>query len=570
VRAPPTDLIATPAAAPHAGPELENALSLLRATLDATADGILVVDAAGRISGFNRRFTQMWRLNDVHIELGADVRALDHLLALIARPEPFIERLRALRRDPDTEIVDVLDLKDGRAYECFSIPQKVGERAVGRVWSFHDISEGRRAERALQESEERYRRLVERSPDAIFVFVESRIAFVNSAALALLGCASADEVVGREVYEVVAAEYHEHARERIARIAEGAEQMPRMEQEYVRMDGARVPVEVASSRFRFHGEEAVMSVVRDISERKRSERRMALLIAEREALFENALIGIAYLRGRQVVRCNEAFAQMFGYGRAEMAGMSTRQLHESEHAYEQRGQDAYPAIAERGYFSTDAPMRRKDGSLFWANYRLSPIDRNDLAQGVVWVVQDISERKQAEERLLHLAHYDLLTQLPNRALFRDRLNQALAQARRKQCKVGVLFVDLDRFKEVNDRCGHDAGDGLLRVVAERLVASVRASDTVARLGGDEFAVILPEMGEAPVAGHVAQKILAGLAEPVQIGTHSLSASASIGISVFPDDSEDPQMLIKSADAAMFRAKEQGRHAYRYFADAAAR
>lgn len=190
--------------------------------------------------------------------------------------------------------------------------------------------------------------------------------------------------------------------------------------------------------------------------------------------------------------------------------------------------------------------------------------------GIIGINRDISARKRAElalreseERFRHLAHYDGLTSLPNRALFYDRLKQAIAQAARQGWILGVMLVDLDHFKEVNDSLGHAAGDLLLNQVAARLSSAVRSGDTVARLGGDEFAVILGHLTAPADAGIVAQKILALLAEPFALESRSAAAGASIGIALYPADGADQDALVKGADAAMYRAKSAGRNGYRF-------
>jgi diguanylate cyclase (GGDEF)-like protein len=182
----------------------------------------------------------------------------------------------------------------------------------------------------------------------------------------------------------------------------------------------------------------------------------------------------------------------------------------------------------------------------------------------VLVLDDITERKQAEERIRYMALFDTLTDLPNRVLFRDRLKQAMAQAQRSGLMVSVLFLDLDRFKAINDTLGHVVGDQLLQIVAQRLRHCVRASDTVARLGGDEFTVILVGLVREQDAAHVAQKILVALAEPVYLDGRELYTTTSIGITFFPSDALDVDSLIKYADVAMYRAKSQGRNSYAFY------
>ncbi len=175
--------------------------------------------------------------------------------------------------------------------------------------------------------------------------------------------------------------------------------------------------------------------------------------------------------------------------------------------------------------------------------------------------------RESEERFRQLAHHDALTNLPNRALFYDRMRHTLALAKRNSWTVGVMLVDLDRFKTVNDTLGHAVGDKLLQQVAERLSKSVRASDTVARLGGDEFAVVLNNLSAPEDATVVAHKILAAFQAPFQVEGHSLPATLSIGAALYPNDSTDQETLLKNADAAMYRSKEAGRNRFSLFSAA---
>jgi diguanylate cyclase (GGDEF)-like protein len=173
-------------------------------------------------------------------------------------------------------------------------------------------------------------------------------------------------------------------------------------------------------------------------------------------------------------------------------------------------------------------------------------------------------RRQAEERVHHLAHYDELTGLPNRSMFNQRLSHALAQARRHDKPLAILFIDLDRFKNINDTLGHEAGDGVLKEVAQRLLGCLREGDTVGRLGGDEFVVLIEELPEHMQVAAVARKILAAVVRPFLVGAQEFNITASIGISTYPEDSEDLPGLLKNADISMYRAKEQGKNNYQFY------
>ncbi|HET9403489.1 MAG TPA: EAL domain-containing protein, partial [Burkholderiales bacterium] len=236
-------------------------------------------------------------------------------------------------------------------------------------------------------------------------------------------------------------------------------------------------------------------------------------------------------------------------------------VHEEDRA---RVKNARKSATGGGY---DESFRivRPDGSVRWVHDRAFPVqDDTGAVYRIAGIAEDVTERKLAETQLMQLAHYDVLTNLPNRVLFYDRLKQALAQARRNQWNVGVLFIDVDRFKNVNDTLGHAMGDKLLQQVSERLTGAVRAGDTVGRLGGDEFSIVLSNLTSAQDANLVAQKIMAGFNEPFKLDSAEIYVTASIGITLYPDDSVEQDTLIKNADAAMYRAKELGRNSFQFY------
>jgi diguanylate cyclase (GGDEF)-like protein/PAS domain S-box-containing protein len=216
-------------------------------------------------------------------------------------------------------------------------------------------------------------------------------------------------------------------------------------------------------------------------------------------------------------------------------------------------------------FEHEYRIQHTDGSVRWIHDRAFPIagDNGEVIL-MTGIAEDITVRKESEEQLLFLAHHDNLTGLPNRVLFYDRLQQSLAQARRHEDSVAVIFIDLDHFKLVNDTAGHAAGDRLLQQVSRRLKEAVRSGDTVGRLGGDEFALILCELSNAKEADRTAQKLMQLLEEPFEVDGHEVFVTASAGITLFPVDGEDPDTLLKHADTAMYRAKDAGRTNYQFY------
>ena len=209
-------------------------------------------------------------------------------------------------------------------------------------------------------------------------------------------------------------------------------------------------------------------------------------------------------------------------------------------------------------------LRRRDGTEFAIDDSAAPIhDRQGIATGAVIVFHDVSVARAIGIEMSHLAQHDTLTDLPNRILLQDRLHQAIALASRNNTLVGVLFLDLDNFKEINDSVGHAFGDKVLQSVVNSLLTCVRASDTVSRLGGDEFVILLSEIKQPGDAGVKAGKILTAISAPFVIDSHKVHITASIGVATYPNDSKDPEDLIKKADKAMYKAKEQGRNNYRF-------
>ena len=343
-------------------------------------------------------------------------------------------------------------------------------------------------------------------------------------------------------------------------------------------------------------------IIEDMSERKRQDERLESALAEQRMIFDNAAFGIAYVSGPHLQRCNDRFASMFGYEAGTLAGCLVSELFPDATSYAEYASTAEEMLRRQGDYVGEVQMRRLNGSLVWVRGTAKRVAW-DQGGGAIWIAEDITDRRcaqeallrahdelevrvaertaeletanvhlqseifermQAEKRIWHIAHHDALTGLPNRALLQDRLSQALIAAERGNNRVAVLFLDLDRFKSVNDSLGHDVGDALLKIVADRLVSVVRDVDTVCRLGGDEFVIILGAVTGPDDAVMIAERVVEVLGQPVDAMGHALRASTSIGIALFPDDATDAQSLMKSADAAMYTAKSRGRNNFQFF------
>lgn len=343
--------------------------------------------------------------------------------------------------------------------------------------------------------------------------------------------------------------------------------------------------------------------IEDITERHTSNAAAHRLLLEHQAILDNVSLAITFTRKHHFLHCNQRFSEMFGWPSDELIRQTTDALYPSPQAFAELSGLARKTLGSGQRLDTELLMQRRDGSTFWCRMLAKAIDPSDLGKGSIYITEDITERKhaqqalecardtlelrvqertaelatanrrlqaeiqerlQAEKQIRHLADHDALTDLPNRRLLQDRLQQAMAAARRSGKQVAILFIDLDSFKPINDMLGHRVGDLLLQAVAKRLRNLLRAVDTVARIGGDEFVLVLPEMQSQTSAGGAAQKILNALVQPYPIEDHMLTVTPSIGISRYPDHGSNTDLLISRADDAMYQAKQVGRRNYQFY------
>lgn len=297
----------------------------------------------------------------------------------------------------------------------------------------------------------------------------------------------------------------------------------------------------------------------DITERKQSEKALRNREAELRLLTDNVPAMILYVdRKMHCIFANKRYADFFGFTVADLVGKPLRQI---------VGNTAFPAV--KAHFNKtleghpvtyERNVQLKSGEQRYIEVKIVPRSTDQVQiPGCYFMALDITEQKRAEERIRHVAEHDSLTGLPNRLLFNDRLGQAICLAKRNARQFALLYLDLDKFKPVNDTLGHDCGDQLLKKVAERIRGQVRESDTVARVGGDEFTVILHDTSRPQDIEVVAQKIIAALTAPYRLRNHpqAIEIGTSIGIAVYPSHAQDHETLIKKADVAMYNAKTQG-------------
>ena len=311
----------------------------------------------------------------------------------------------------------------------------------------------------------------------------------------------------------------------------------------------------------------IYAVHTDIHDQKRNEdalRRANWMLSSH--IDNTPLAVLEWDRDFRLVRWSPQAERLFGWRADEVLGMpidGNPLLHEADRGAVAELLARLMSGAEPRATGLTRNMRM-DGETIWCEwYHSCLLDDQGNIVSILSFVQDVSLRIRAEERLQHMATRDALTGLPNRVLLQERLAQAIAHAKRSARRVGVLFIDLDRFKNVNDTLGHRIGDELLKEVSRELSRALREVDLLARLGGDEFMVVVEDFDEPAMLGRIAQKLLDAVAHPFRIEEHDIYVTSSIGISVFPDDSDDPEELLKHADVAMYRSKELGRNTYQF-------
>ncbi|MEG4852661.1 EAL domain-containing protein [Microcoleus sp. B5-D4] len=424
--------------------ERETSLSLLQATIESTADGILAVDSGGTVLTFNRKFAEMWQLPDFLLDSRDNNQILAFGINQLKYPEIFLNRAKELSDRPTEESYDIIELTDGRIFERYSLPQRTGGKITGRVFSFRDVTERVQSEEKLRKSEERFHLLTRATNDAVWDF------------------------------DLLKNEYW-------------------LSEEFEKVFGYKLnqtqTIELESWWLNIHPEE-----------------RERVMFSFNQTMNSDA----------------QCWSEEYSFHRAD---------------------GGYVFVLDRGY-----------------------IIRNESGQAVraIGTMMDITQRKQAEEIIRYQAVYDQLTGLPNRILFNERLLASLKQAKQTKKMLAVMFLDLDRFKKINDTLGHAAGDRLLEGFAGRISDTLRSTDTVARWGGDEFTILLPDINCLEDAVKTAQRILNNLKPPFKLEGQPFHVSSSIGIALYPDDGEEAETLVKNADAALYYAKEMGRNNYQLY------
>lgn len=472
---------------------------------------------------------------------------------------PFNLELRHHRPDGKTIWVAVRGLiqtdKEGRPARSLGIVQ--------------DVSDAKQAEDILRANEGRFRELTEFSPDAILVDLDSTFVYANSCAVELFNASSATDILGQDIFNFIVPEFQEAVRTRRPFILEEKQKRALFELRIRRLNGSPVDVQAIWGKVMWEGRPAIQVMLRDITDLKHAQEKLRISNERLKLMIEGTGEGIwEWDVSKRVFTFSGGIRELLVAQQDELH-VTEAEWHNATHpddlervlaAFQDSLTGKVPA------YECEYRLKTRQGGWQWVKARGIIVERDAEGKPLLMTgtLSDITARKEADELTWRQANLDVLTSLPNRRLFRERLEVELLRAKRTRHQLALLFIDLDGFKQVNDLYGHDAGDLLLIEAAQRLRHCTRETDIVSRLGGDEFTVILTDLVQIDHVEFICQKILSSLIEPFALGEDVGHVSASIGVAMYPLDGHTGEELTRKADQAMYAAKQTGKNQFNYF------
>lgn len=440
---------------------------------------------------------------------------------------------------------------------------------VRRVGIIQDISDAKQAEDILRANEGRFRLLTEYSPDAILVDLNSTFVYANSCAVELFNASSAEDILGQSIFDFIEPESQNIIRERRLLMLEEKQKPALFDLRMRRLNGSAIDVQAICGKVMWEGEPAIQVMLRDITELKRAQEKLRISNERLKLMIEGTGEGIwEWETGKHLFTFSGGIKELLVAPQHELY-VTEEEWHNAIHPEDTERVTATFEDSLTGKtpaYECEYRLRTRQGGWKWVKARGIIVERD--AQGMpllmTGTLSDITARKEADELIWRQANLDVLTNLPNRRLFRERLEVELLRTKRTQRQLALLFIDLDGFKQVNDLYGHDAGDLLLIEAAQRLKRCIRETDIVSRLGGDEFTVILTDLQQMDHVQFICQKILTSLTEPFALGEDVGHVSGSIGVAMYPLDGHTSDELTRKADQAMYAAKQNGKNQFNYF------
>lgn len=549
---------------------LEESEARFRSAFEQAAIGVCLCAQSGRYLRVNPRYAQMIGYSEAEL-LIRDF----HELTCVEDVGPYAQQLTRLQNEeiPSFSIERRMVRRDGSLVWVHVTTSLIKTRhhPAQFMEMIEDITARKQAEHELQLSESRMRTILMAMREGVIMRdAQGKVIIANAAARRLYGLAPDEEFPPLQepegfsfvredgspcpVEELPGARTRNFGRSTAAVVG------------IDRRDGMRLWMLAKAeplSKDELAGAYPVVMTLDDVTGQRRAEEDLRLAAT----VFDNSVEAIMITDAqRRILSVNRAFSDLTGYSSGIAVGQTPAILYSARQDTKEY-ESIWETAARQGFWQGEIWQRRNDGTEFQEWLSIGVVrNRGNTISHFVAVFSDITERKNNEARIAFLAHHDPLTGLPNRSLFQDRLEQSLSRAERAGEMLALLYLDLDRFKTINDSLGHVAGDRLLQAVAERLQSCVRETDTICRQGGDEFIIVLTDLADIEAAARIAEKILRYLSEPFDIDGHALGTSFSIGIAIYPGDGDSPEVMMKNADTAMYHAKESGRNTYRFFTE----
>ncbi|MDY0189606.1 MAG: EAL domain-containing protein [Desulfuromonas sp.] len=534
------------------------AMGELQAILDSAGANIMVVNTDKKLTSFNRRSRELFFPSAKNPLQLCCHDAICH--SKTPPPNCIFNQVidtQSIQKNYEFHINE-------RYYSVVGSPIKDKNDNISHVvLVYSDITERKRNEQALFEAEKRLDSILNSAQAGILLIdpLTHKIIYANQAVIEMTGIARAD------LLEHQCQNFICPASTGGCPITDGLQDLDKSERILLTAKGQEIPVLKTVSKVLINGKEHLVESFIDISERKAAEEKLRASEERYRALYSTMQEGVAQYRMHydaqgaasdyEIIDINQAFEKIIGLKRYQLIGHMGSTIYPLEDG-KAACLDIFNKVTESG-IPTSFELTLKNLGMT-VNIAVAKISDGHFAT----IFEDITQRKADKERIEKLAFFDQLTELPNRTLMHDRLYQMTCRAKRNNAKICLFFLDLDHFKRVNDTLGHDMGDQLLNVVATRLRNVLRDCDTICRLGGDEFVVLVEDMANRKDASMVACKILESLARPIILKGKEVYTSTSIGISIFPDDGNDPDSMLKNADVAMYKAKDSGRNTYRFY------
>ncbi|MFA7278842.1 MAG: PAS domain S-box protein [Sterolibacterium sp.] len=537
--------------------QLRESEERFRQAMEATSDGVWDWDIASDAAYFSPAYYRMLGYAPGEIPASgqswsSQVHPDDRQRAVATVEECIDGRVQSF------ELEFRMRAKDGSWQWILGRGKALSRNSAGRVMrligTHVNITERKRSEIVTAQ----YHSVILASLDGFWITDKTgRILDVNLAICQMSGY-TRDELLQLRIQDIEADETPEETVAHTREIAETGH--VRFEARHRRKDGVILNVEVSVLYVPDLGER-FFAFVHDITQRKRSEANLKLAAN----VFTHAGEGILITDPEGIiVNVNQAFIRITGYTREEALGKTPRLLNSGRQP-EDYYREMWQTLIREGYWVGEVWNRRKNGEVYAEMLSISAVkDAEGKTLNYVALFTDITSIKEYQARLEHIAHYDVLTDLPNRVLLADRLHQAILQSQRRQCSVAVVYLDLDGFKDVNDKHGHNVGDQLLIAVAQTLKTALREGDTLARIGGDEFVAVLTDLETPDDCQPILVRLLEAAACPFVMGDITLNVSSSIGVAIYPQHGAEADQLVRCADQAMYVAKQTGKNKYRYF------